>query len=118
MVDVTILPMPGGTASPQLLDAAHYDAFSRALLHLLATDSARETLAQLMDGLPLFSVVKNTVGAINLNDAPIRQHTTLCEGSRDRAKEFISQFNPASLQFEPSVSIINTIKPTGIIDRY
>ncbi len=104
MVDIPMLPMPsGGSVSPQLLAPCHYEAFHTALSHLLSTDIARETVAQLMDGLPLYSTVLDTRGAVNLRGAPIQRHQELCPGSYELADDFVRSFDANSLQFPASV---------------
>lgn len=105
MAGVPILPMPGGTVSAQLLDPVHYESFQTAVSQLLSTEIARETIAQLMDGLPLFSVLRGTAGVNNLSCAPIKQHTALCEGTAEHADAFISSFDVNLLRFNPSVSV-------------
>lgn len=107
MADILMLPMPGGSVSPQLLDPSHYDAFNTALSHLLSTDIARDVVAQLMDGLPLYSTVLDTRGALNLRGAPIGRHQELCPGSYDLADEFINSIDVNSLQFPASVRTIH-----------
>ncbi|OAQ96772.1 hypothetical protein LLEC1_00647 [Akanthomyces lecanii] len=103
MANIRLLPMPGGTVSPQLLDPAHHEAFQMALSRLLSTENARETVAQLMDGLPLYHILRGTAGVNNLSGAPIQQHTALCEGSTERADEFISSFDVNLLQLSASL---------------
>lgn len=108
MASVRLLPIPKGTVSVQLLDPLHYEHFHTALSRLLSTDIAKETLSQLMDGLPLFDVLVDTAGVNNLEDAPILEHTQLCPGAVELADEFIATFNANLLLFDATVSHLHS----------
>lgn len=95
--------MPGGTISPQVLDVDHYEALDRPLRNVLATRIARETLAQLMDGLPLWGVFAQNQGLINVKNTPLKQHTELCSGATDMVDAFMSKFNTSALTFHAPV---------------
>lgn len=101
-----MIPMLGGTLSAQALDPDHYEALDKALSHLLSTQIARESLSQLMDGLPVWSVYRQNFSHINIIDAPIRQHLELCEGAQEMADAFIAKFSTAALLFDPAVSVV------------
>lgn len=105
MVDVEIVAVPPGAVSLEILDPDHYNTFCTAFKHLFARDVVLETSSQLFDGIPLNSVVREAAGARNLKGSPVSLHETLCEGALDKAKGFISSFNPASLKFEDSVCV-------------
>lgn len=51
------------------------------------------------------AILSSVSGVNNLSGAPIQQHTTLCEGSTERAAEFISSFDASFLQFHASLSV-------------
>ena len=118
MDSIGILPMPGGSASAQLLDPMHYEMFHTAISHILSMPITRFTIAQLIDGLPLYSVVLESAAANNLTGAPIQAHTQLCEGAIERADEFIKTFDPNSLLFRAQVGFISRaatwMKSSGI----
>ncbi len=99
-----MLPMPGGTVSAQVMDADHYNALNTALSHVLSTKIAHESISQLMDGLPLWSVYRQGRGLVNVRDAPIRLHDELCEGAEELADAFVAGFSTASLVFDVAVS--------------
>lgn len=103
MSDTTLLPMPDGNTSPQVLDPEHYAAFDSAMSNVLGTDIARQTIAQLMDGIPLYPVHSLKYGLINFHGAPVQSHIELCPNAQENADKFIANFSPAELQFNPSV---------------
>lgn len=103
-----MLPMPSGgsTVSAQVLDVDHYEALDTALSNVLSTKIARESLSQLMDGLPTWPVYEQGSGLINHVGAPIRQHVELCEGAEEMADAFIGAFNTPALEFDAPVSLM------------
>lgn len=104
MTTISMIPMPGGTVSAQVLDTDHYDALDSALSHVLATKIARDSISQLMDGLPVWSVYVQTFTLLNHIGAPIREHLELCDGAVELADSFLASFSTASLVFDASVS--------------
>lgn len=103
MSDTALLPMPDGNTSPQALDPDHYEAFDRAMSNVLGTDIARQTIAQLMDGIPLYPVHSLKSGLINFQGAPVQKHLELCPNAQENADKFIANFRPAQLQLNSSV---------------
>ncbi|KAJ6785168.1 hypothetical protein PWT90_09564 [Aphanocladium album] len=103
MSGFTLLPVSGGTMSPQTLDPDQFEALDKALSHLLATEAATQTLAQLMDGLPLLDVSKACLSANNLKGSPLKTHTKLCSGSLEKAEKLITDFNATQLQYDPAL---------------
>lgn len=98
----------GPTATIELLDHHHAKAFSRAISNVLRLDVTEFTLAQLMDGLPVAEVATaSRYGRSRIHrEHPIREHTTLCSGVREKTKEWIEKFDSASdVQLEVLVTI-------------
>lgn len=104
MNDNMLLRMPNGKLSAKKLDEEHYSAFVKAITNVLSLEISLQTIAQLFDGLPLLSVLWESIGVVNHDDAPINRHTELCDGALERAQAFISSFDPARLKFDPRVS--------------
>lgn len=100
---LNLLPTPNGAASPQLLDPDHFQVFTDALSNILSLDIARETIAQLFDGIPTWSVLLESESIRNTVNAPVRKHAVLCDGALESADAFIAAFDPVALQFDPSV---------------
>ncbi|KAK3332357.1 hypothetical protein B0T19DRAFT_482650 [Cercophora scortea] len=83
------------------LSGPHLDAFIRATSNVLATKIAEETYAQIVDGLPLADVVRDTanVGLVPSNH-PILDHKALCPGVMDKLREIRQTMDLGSLQLE------------------
>ena len=63
------------------LGGDHLAIFSRAVMNTLQTEIAEETLAQIIDGLPIASVVLDTAGDTLPNGHPVHKtHKKLCPG--------------------------------------
>lgn len=101
---LNLLPTPNGTASAQLLDPDHFQALTDALSNILSLEITRETIAQLFDGIPTWSVLLESQGTRNTKGAPVRKHTVLCDGALESAEAFIAAFDPLAIQYDPSVS--------------
>lgn len=80
-----LVPTPVGSMPPATLDSLHFRALNKAVSRLLATNIARQTLAQLMDGLPTLDVIKWCLSANNLKGSPLMLHKTLYPGAQDNA---------------------------------
>ncbi|KAG8164179.1 hypothetical protein KVR01_006097 [Diaporthe batatas] len=69
-----------------LLDDTHQAAFQRAMTNVLATDLAELTIAQLVDGLPLWEVADNTSRHKHKIEDAVYKHRELCPGAMDQAR--------------------------------
>lgn len=88
----------------------HRDIITRAISNVLSTEIAAVTYAQIVDGLPLASVIHTTSGSMLPKEHPVRNaHKELCLGVLEMAKDFRARFDPASLELDISVS--KTIQP-------
>ncbi|KAG5915006.1 hypothetical protein E4U42_000187 [Claviceps africana] len=94
------LPCP--KISVSTLPHDHYAAFEKALWNVLFTELAELTMAQLVDGLPIWPVYLDSKGLFNLRGHPIRDHKELCEGALERTKAFRSSFKPSELLLKSS----------------
>ncbi|KAM0328054.1 hypothetical protein ACHAQA_005456 [Verticillium albo-atrum] len=86
--------------TPDDLDEAHQALLTRAILRVLATDIAQSTFAQVIDGLPLASVVDDSSTGGTHPKHPVNRHTELCPGVWDQASEFRDEFRPEKLLFD------------------
>ncbi|CAM1507741.1 Fc.00g045890.m01.CDS01 [Cosmosporella sp. VM-42] len=87
--------------SLSILDEEHHTLADTAISNILSTDIAEITYAQIVDGLPLVSVLEDAYGdAILANDHPIRKHKALCPGVLEKTKAFRAEFDPDSLRFD------------------
>ena len=89
----------------QVLDYAHQKALERAVMNVISAPVAEETFAQIVDGLPLRSVALGTQNHRVLRGDPIDNHSEICPGALNRAKEFQSRFDTADLEVRSIVSI-------------
>ena len=86
------------------LDTAHREVFSAAILKILATELAEITYAQIVDGLPLDHIARETSRPWFTRDHPFwDSHHELCPGVLDKVREFRACFCPAILSFDPKV---------------
>lgn len=83
------------------LDAEHLASFERALANLLSTPNAEFTYAQIADGMPTSDIY--VTNHWFYEGFPVLDHKELCPGAMDRIRAFRSNFNIASLKFEPKV---------------
>lgn len=92
--------------SIDILDQEHRQAVSTAISNILASDIAEITYAQIVDGLPLASVVLESNGHPIIDRRhPIFQHKELCAGVAAKTREFRESFNASSLRFDSTVRI-------------
>lgn len=93
----------GTLASPSLLDEVHLRLFRRALLNILSTDLAELTYAQIIDGLPTVQSFKESYDYMKGHPVYELDHTDVCPGSLDTAREFRSKLEISDLRFEKRV---------------
>ncbi|KAG8161472.1 hypothetical protein KVR01_008459 [Diaporthe batatas] len=91
------------TTAAQALDEDHLAAYSRAMKNVLSTELAETTFAQLVDGLPLYSVVSNLVHYELEKTEPAYNHRTLCPGVLEKTRAFHSAFEPDKLDIRADV---------------
>lgn len=82
----------------------HLNIFRRALLRVLGSELAIETLAQIVDGLPIADVAwdKRHPGIFG-DDHPIEAHASLCPGVKDKTSACLEQYDMHSLVFYPKL---------------
>ena len=97
------------THSPEHLSLDHLGALTRAISNVLLTEIAEFTFAQILDGLPTLSSLREFHSLLDLDDHPVKQHTTLCDGVLERLRAFRSEFDPLSLKFDPYVSFLDNV---------
>jgi hypothetical protein len=89
-----------------ILDDQCHELVARALRNTLSTEIAQSTLAQIVDGLPLLSVLEDTHRGLELkSDHPFLTHESLCPGAFEKIKEILSTFKIENLEFDTSVGI-------------
>jgi hypothetical protein len=89
--------------SVEVLDPEHHGILVHAIRHVLSTELAGLTMAQLVDGLPLASSGWDARGSLIIASRPLTKHETLCDGVMDQTKAFRAAFNPEVLQFDSAV---------------
>ncbi|KAK4204302.1 hypothetical protein QBC40DRAFT_293050 [Triangularia verruculosa] len=93
-MDVRKLPIHG-------LNENHRDILTRAISRLLATDIAKITFAQILDGLPTAEVGDDCSDGELPDGHPLREkHRDLCPGVLDKLSEFRDSFQPESLEID------------------
>lgn len=75
----------------------------RAIKNVLSTDLAETTFAQLVDGLPLYSVVSNLAHYELEKNEPAYNHRTLCAGVLEKTRAFHASFEPHKLDIRATV---------------
>ncbi|KAK1764961.1 hypothetical protein QBC33DRAFT_579903 [Phialemonium atrogriseum] len=86
------------------LGGPHRDIFARAVSNVLATELAKITYAQIIDGLPLASVAEETESNLLPDRHPLFDvHTELCPGVLEKTEEFRAQFDPGSLELDANL---------------
>ncbi|KAK4233456.1 hypothetical protein C8A03DRAFT_38834 [Achaetomium macrosporum] len=91
------------TGTDTILDKQHHDVLERAVRNVLATRLTLETCAQIVDGLPLASVAFDQYNyrVTRLNPShPVSEHTSLCQGAEEAARQFLSGFAINMLEFD------------------
>lgn len=110
----------------QALDDAHQVAFVRAITNVLATDIAELTLAQLVDGLPLWDVAIDSSCYTYMIDEPVFNHKELCPGVMEKLQALRHLFDPLSMEIRTEVNLaehcewlspIRAYKQSSLISR-
>ena len=78
----------------QVLDHLHQQKFRRAVLNVLSTSIAEQTLAQIVDGLPLRDVALDKRVHRHRIGEPVFNHTELCPGVLEKTMTFREAFEP------------------------
>lgn len=86
------------------LDNEHKETFRQALRRLLSTPVAELTYAQILDGLPTEQSFRDSYVWMPCHPVYELEHTELCEGFLDKARDFRAKFDPFDLRFKQSVS--------------
>lgn len=93
-----------------VLTGQHCNAVVLAVSNVLATENTQLTMAQLLDGLPIVAVARESHGLRIYKDHPLCQlHTNLCAGALDEAKAWIADLNISEIEMETWVKQIDTI---------
>ncbi|KAL2272638.1 hypothetical protein FJTKL_06252 [Diaporthe vaccinii] len=82
----------------QILDDTHQRALEHAVRSILSTPIAKETFAQIVDGLPLRSVALGAQDHRVLRGDPIDNHPEMCPGALEKARECQTRLNPRDLE--------------------
>ncbi|KAI3341393.1 hypothetical protein F4824DRAFT_496144 [Ustulina deusta] len=95
------------------LDTNHRQVFSRALQNVLSSDAAELTYAQIVDGLPLSAIERDTIrGSVDCDHPIHTKHTELCPGVIERLREIIDTHDIGSLKFDSTlVDAYNNASP-------
>lgn len=81
-----------------VLDDRHQAVFQQAMTNVLATDLAKLTFAQLVDGLPLWDIAIDLSSQRHSSEEPVYKHKELCPGAMEKARAFHQKFNPLRLE--------------------
>ncbi|KAK2606931.1 hypothetical protein N8I77_005650 [Diaporthe amygdali] len=92
-----------GKSSIEILKGERHDMIAQAIFNILSTEIAQSTFAQIVDGLPLPSVLEDTYGGSDLEpDHPLFSHESLCPGVLQKTKELLEKFEVKNLKFDTS----------------
>ena len=89
-------------ADVTMLDEYHRRSFEQALIRILRTELAEHTFAEILDGMPTSSSYRDM--NFSYKGHPAMDHTKLCPGALDKARDFRSSFDIATLQLPLTVS--------------
>lgn len=87
----------------QALDHLHQQKFRRAVLNVLSTSIAEQTLAQIVDGLPLKDVALDKRFHQHRIEEPVFGHTELCPGVLEKTITLREVFEPLTLEVPSKV---------------
>lgn len=87
----------------QVLDHLHQQRFRRAVLNVLSAPIAEQTLAQIVDGLPLKDVAFDKRFHRHYVEEPVFYHTELCPGILEKTINFRETFEPLTLDIPSRV---------------
>lgn len=91
-------------SSINILDGEYHELVARAVRNTLLTEIAQSTFAQIVDGLPLLSVLEDTHCGLDLRpDHPLFAHESLCPGAFEKTKQLLERFDVHDLSFNTSV---------------
>lgn len=91
-------------SSINILDGEYHELVARAVRNTLSTEIAQSTFAQIVEGLPLPSVLEDTHCGLDLRpDHPLFTHESLCPGAFGKTKQLLERFNVHDLRFNVSV---------------
>ncbi|KAL1882860.1 hypothetical protein Daus18300_000498 [Diaporthe australafricana] len=93
-------------SSVNVLNSEYHDLVARALRNTLSTEIAQSTFAQIVDGLPLLSVLEDTHAGLDPEpepDHPLFTHESLCPGALEKTREILRIFDIENLKFDTSL---------------
>ncbi len=101
----------------EFLHHPHRESLIRAIANVLASPIAIESLAQIVDGLPLASVTLDRYqsGSICSGHPLLEEHQELCPGVAEEARQLCCDFHVGSLLLPLGVGIFPS--PPGIANR-
>lgn len=93
-----------GKSSISTLKSERRELIAEALFNILSTEIAQGTFAQVVDGLPLPSVLEDTYGGLDLeSDHPLFAHEVLCPGVLHKTRELLEMLDVETLRFDTTV---------------
>lgn len=95
----------------EVLDVNHQKIFATAMSNLLSTEIAEQTLAQILDGLPLRDVAWS-LRAFDYNRShPVFSHVELCPGVLEMTRMLRDALDPSAMVLRTDVSFIGNLIP-------
>ncbi|KAF7548536.1 hypothetical protein G7Z17_g6998 [Cylindrodendrum hubeiense] len=85
-----------------VLDHEHKEIFRKALARILSAPTAEHTYAQILDGLPTKESFHDSYVWMRRHPVYELEHTEVCEGFLDKARDFRAKFDPSELLFKQS----------------
>lgn len=87
----------------------HREILIRAIANVLASPIAQKTFAQIVDGLPLSRVARDSTSGCICSLRPLDDnHKELCPGVAEEAQKLCSSFNTGTLLMSSNVRNIQT----------
>ncbi|RKK26191.1 hypothetical protein BFJ63_vAg6645 [Fusarium oxysporum f. sp. narcissi] len=83
-----------------VLDNEHRKVLERAVRNLLSTEVAEVIYAQILDGLPTEKSLRDSSDYVKDHPVHSIQHTEICPGYVEKAREFSNQFDLSQLQIK------------------
>jgi len=114
---------PQGTLVPDLegleaqfnrLEGQHRDTFTHAMSNVFSSEAAELAYAQIVDGLPLSGVERDTYYGSVCYEHPLHtNHMELCPGVLERTQQFLATFDANTLQIDSRLIYAYQAAPPG-----
>lgn len=100
-----------------ILDNDNRNTLDRAVRNVLGTEPAERAYAQILDGLPTEQSLRDSQDYVKDHPVHSTEHSEICPGYKEKAREFRNGFDLSQLQFESKVRSSRSML-TDILNLY